>query len=268
MGASEDKEVSKDGESNYLQKPDSTVTTNNIAARDEKQASEKLPQAENAPAQPNTQADSVAVGSETQAVKIPDIKENDKEKEERQEDKEENNNRENNDKNQETNDGKKTSVNEGTEEGKADGEITEVNRESEEVDFIMPVYGSIIYDYSMDKLAYSVTLNDWRTHNGLDIAVARGTPVKAVADGVVIGVYEDPKMGFTVIIDHENGLKTVYSNLASGDIVVPNQIVTQGETIGSVGNTALYEIALEPHLHFEVLKDDEHVDPKLYLPSY
>jgi len=103
---------------------------------------------------------------------------------------------------------------------------------------------------------------------GIDIAASRGTAVKAVADGVVIDVYEDPRLGFTVVIDHENGLKTVYSNLASGDMVVPNQIVTQGESIGSVGNTASFEIALEPHLHFEVLKDDQIVDPKLYLPSY
>ena len=132
----------------------------------------------------------------------------------------------------------------------------------------MPVYGSIIYDFSMEQLAYSKTLEDWRTHSGIDISAARGTAVKAVANGVVSQALEDPKLGFTVIVDHENGYKTVYSNLASGDLVVPNQIVAQGESIGSVGDTASYEIALEPHLHFEVMKDDKITDPKLYLPDY
>ena len=60
----------------------------------------------------------------------------------------------------------------------------------------------------------------------------------------------------------------MYANLASPDMVLPNQIVEQGDSIGSVGDTAVFEIALEPHLHFEVLKNDELVDPKLYLPEY
>ena len=63
-----------------------------------------------------------------------------------------------------------------------------------------------------------------------------------------IGLENDPKLGNTIIIDHENGFKTVYSNLASLDMVLPNQIVAQGESIGSVGDTATFEIALEPHL--------------------
>jgi len=240
-----EKEASKDSEDDYLQPSDNTVAVGGGKSTDENLQ----------------QADSVAVGSESQAVKIPDIKEQDKEKDDR---------KENNDENQKTDAKEETSINEGKAEEKADEDqqAAEDDRDTEEVDFIMPVYGPIIYDYSMDKLAYSVTLNDWRTHKGLDIAAARGTAVKAVAAGVVIDVYEDPKQGFTVVIDHENGFKTVYSNLASGDIVVPNQIVEQGETIGAVGDTALYEIALEPHLHFEVIKDDKVVDPKLYLPSY
>lgn len=138
----------------------------------------------------------------------------------------------------------------------------------EKPDFIMPVYGNIISDFAMDKLAYSKTLEDWRVHSGIDIAAARGTAVKAVADGVVCDSYYDPKMGNTIVIDHGNGFKTVYSNLASLDIVLPNEIVHQGDTVGAVGDTALFEVAQEPHLHFEVIKDDKVVNPKLYLPDY
>lgn len=237
------------------------------------------------------QKDNIAASNESEAVKIPNINDKDKEKENQEDNTQtgENINQEKNDqedsqeknKNDDakTDDAGKTEKQSSAEEAASNNntaedeaseqeQIARENNEDVESDFIMPVYGSIIYDFSMDKLAYSVTLNDWRTHKGIDIAASRGTAVKAVADGVVIDVYEDPRLGFTVVIDHENGLKTVYSNLASGDMVVPNQIVTQGESIGSVGNTASFEIALEPHLHFEVLKDDQIVDPKLYLPSY
>ncbi|NSW90193.1 MAG: M23 family metallopeptidase [Firmicutes bacterium] len=140
--------------------------------------------------------------------------------------------------------------------------------EVEKPDFIMPVYGNIIYDFAVDKLVYSKTLEDWRTHKGIDIAAARGTAVKASAGGIVCEIKNDPRLGNTIVIDHDNGFKTVYSNLASLDMVLPNQIVAQGESIGSVGDTAIFEIALEPHLHFEVLKQDVAVDPKLYLPGY
>lgn len=133
--------------------------------------------------------------------------------------------------------------------------------------FIMPVLGEITFDYSMDKLVYSKTLEDWRTHSGIDIAADRGTPVKVVADGVVSQVKNDPRFGITVIVEHSNGIKTVYSNLASAEMVHPNQKVKQGEIIGSVGDTAIFESAERSHLHFEVLKNDEPVDPKSYLPD-
>jgi len=138
---------------------------------------------------------------------------------------------------------------------------------AEEEKFVMPVLGKITFDYAMDKLVYSKTLEDWRTHSGIDIAADRGTPVKAVAKGVVSEVKNDPRFGVTIIIEHSNGIKTVYSNLASAEMVHPNQKIEQGEIIGSVGDTAIFESAEQSHLHFEVLKDNEPVDPKKYLPD-
>ncbi|HHW47938.1 MAG TPA: M23 family metallopeptidase [Clostridiaceae bacterium] len=137
---------------------------------------------------------------------------------------------------------------------------------AKEQKFIMPVIGEITFDYARDKLVYSKTLEEWRTHDGIDIAAALGTPVKAVADGVVSEIKKDPRYGYTIIIDHQNGLKTVYANLASDEMVTPNQKVKQEEIIGSVGDTALFESAEQSHLHFEVLKDNVLVDPKAYLP--
>jgi murein DD-endopeptidase MepM/ murein hydrolase activator NlpD len=138
-------------------------------------------------------------------------------------------------------------------------------QKSEPETFIMPVFGEITFDYAMDRLVYSKTLDEWRTHRGIDISSSMGTPVKAVADGVVTQIKHDPRFGITIVIEHKSGLKTVYCNLANDSMVVPNQKVRQGEVISSIGDTALFEIAEPAHLHFEVWKDDVPVDPKDYL---
>jgi len=131
----------------------------------------------------------------------------------------------------------------------------------------LPVSGEVITGYSEDKLVYSQTLEDWETHSGIDIASSRGTAVKAAADGVVSEVKDDPRLGVIVIIDHQNGLKTVYANLASDDMVFPNQKIKQGDVIGAVGATANFESAEQTHLHFEVWKNDVPVNPATYLPT-
>lgn len=139
------------------------------------------------------------------------------------------------------------------------------DQEDEVETFIMPVYGEITFDYAMDRLLYSKTLDEWRTHSGIDIASSMGTPVKAVADGVVSEIKHDPRFGITIIIEHKSDLKTVYCNLANDSMVVPNQKVKQGDIISSIGDTALFEIAEPAHLHFEVWKEGSPVDPKIYL---
>lgn len=134
-------------------------------------------------------------------------------------------------------------------------------------DFANPVFGQVTYDFSKDKLAYSKTLDQWMTHEGIDISSDRGSQVKAVADGVVSDIKNDPRLGVVVVIDHQNGYKTVYGNLAADDMVTVNLKVKKGEVIGSIGNSALYEVAEAPHLHFEVIKNNVSVDPKQYLPK-
>jgi murein DD-endopeptidase MepM/ murein hydrolase activator NlpD len=141
------------------------------------------------------------------------------------------------------------------------------NEKAQSQEFIMPVIGGVTFAFAQDKLVYSKTLEEWRTHSGVDLAADRGTPVKVVADGFVSEIKHDPRFGVTVIVDHQNGLKTVYANLASDDMVNPNQILKQGDIIGCVGNTALFESAEQSHLHFEVLKDNKPVNPEDYLPN-
>ena len=128
-----------------------------------------------------------------------------------------------------------------------------------------PLAGETVAAYAMDCLSYNSTTRDWRVHDGVDIAAQAGTEVKAAADGQVYTVYDDDTMGTTVVIRHEDGYVTVYASLAEEAAVSAGDTVTLGQTIGTVGNTALLENALGEHLHFAVLRNDEEVDPAEFL---
>ncbi len=124
-----------------------------------------------------------------------------------------------------------------------------------------PLSGETISEYAMNCLAYNTTTRDWRVHDGIDIAAEAGTAVCAAADGTVYTTYDDESMGMTVVIRHENGYVTVYSSLAEEITVSAGDTVTMGQTIGTVGNTALLESAIGDHLHFAVTCNGEAVDP-------
>ena len=108
-------------------------------------------------------------------------------------------------------------------------------------------------------------MEDYRTHNGIDIACTVGGAVCAAANGVVSEVYEHPMMGYTVVISHDGDAKSVYQNLAEEITVAIGDIVKRGEVIGAVGESAIIEIAEEPHLHFEMCIADERVNPADYI---
>lgn len=124
-----------------------------------------------------------------------------------------------------------------------------------------PVDGDIITPHTTETLIYSKTLGDWRTHNGIDIKAPIGTDVMAADDGVIEDVYTDDMMGITIVIDHQNGLKTTYSNLSNTGLVQNGKAVKRGDVISAIGDTAIYETAEVGHLHFEVTDDGDAVDP-------
>ncbi len=130
-----------------------------------------------------------------------------------------------------------------------------------------PVIGKIIVDYSMDKLVYSNTLEQWQTHSGIDIGADEGTAVKAVLAGTVIDTLNDSKLGNMVIIDHGAGIISKYGNLKSTVAVKKGQVVEKGEIIGAVGRSSIFESADPPHLHFEMEKDNSTINPNYYLPK-
>ena len=144
-------------------------------------------------------------------------------------------------------------------------EEKEETQEVKELAFQKPVEGEIVREFAQENLVYSETLEEWVTHNGIDIKADKTTVVKAAEAGVVKSIKNDPRYGLTIVIEHDNTYQTVYSNLLTSELVVEGETVEKGQSIGTVGNSAVFEIADEPHLHFEILKDSIAIDPSIYI---
>ena len=134
-----------------------------------------------------------------------------------------------------------------------------------ELSFQKPVEGEIVKEFAKDNLIFSETLQEWTVHTGIDIKADKTTVVKSAEAGTVKSIKNDPRYGLTIVVEHENGFETVYSNLLTSEFVVENEKVEKGQSLGTVGNTAVFESADEPHLHFEILKDSIQVDPSIYI---
>ena len=133
--------------------------------------------------------------------------------------------------------------------------------------FISPADGAVSKSHSETVLVYSMTMDDYRTHTGVDIATAAGADVRAAATGVVTEIWDDPFWGACVSISHEGDTVSIYRNLTheTMDSLTVGRTVGAGEVIGTVGESALYEIADEPHLHFELKISGASVDPCEYI---
>jgi murein DD-endopeptidase MepM/ murein hydrolase activator NlpD len=122
-------------------------------------------------------------------------------------------------------------------------------------DFVMPAEGRVSTEFGLQR--YVNGRFDYR-HRGVDIACPEGTPVRAAADGVV-SLADDSFIlhGKTVILDHGQGVSTVYLHMSAIE-VAPDESVQQGQVIGRVGSTG---VATGPHLHYAVYVHHQAVDP-------
>lgn len=159
----------------------------------------------------------------------------------------------------------------GANEVKEEKPVTEVKEEQpikeekKEITFVKPTDGEIIGEFANENLIYSETLKEWITHTAIDIKADKTSVIKSAADGVVRSIVNDPRYGLTVIVEHDDGYETVYSNLLTAEFVVEGEEIKQGQTIGTAGNTASFESNMECHLHFELLKNGEYLNPAIYL---
>jgi murein hydrolase activator len=120
-----------------------------------------------------------------------------------------------------------------------------------------PVDGTFLYDFGKEQRANNTAVR-W---NGIGIAAAAGTPVKAVAAGTVLEVSRFGTYGLTIIVEHGGGDYSVYGSLARAD-VQKGAPVAKGQQIGTVG---VSDPEMGAHLHFEIRRGGPAVDPKSWL---
>ena len=142
-----------------------------------------------------------------------------------------------------------------------------VGGEAEEFELSLPAVGVISKGHDATIQVWSETMGAYKVHLGLDITTEEGAPVLAAADGTVSKIWDDALMGKCVALDHGDGIFTFYKNLdpvlTAG--VEKGKEVKCGQQIGKVGESAIAELADEPHLHIEMTVGGIAVDPADYL---
>jgi len=134
----------------------------------------------------------------------------------------------------------------------------------EAVEFMPPLLGSVIKVYSPDKPIYSATMDDWRIHYGVDVDAEEGTDVVSAESGIVQFCGFDSTLGYSVIVS-TGEYECIYGSLESGLYVNEGQQISKGEIIGCVGDSMISEICDNTHLHFEMKKNGEYVNPLEYI---
>lgn len=124
--------------------------------------------------------------------------------------------------------------------------------------FLSPLRGEISSHFGMRVHPVS---NQLQMHEGVDLVVPVGTPVQATAAGRVLFAGERGGYGNLVVIEHENGIQSLYGHLDSMDVAVGDR-VERGQIVARSGNTGL---STGPHLHFEIRLGGRPVNPVEFL---
>jgi septal ring factor EnvC (AmiA/AmiB activator) len=133
--------------------------------------------------------------------------------------------------------------------------------------FVKPVEGTQATSYNTG-LVKCETIGTYKTNNGIEILAKLNSAVYSVLDGKVEAVNNDgTELGQYIVIDHQNGLKTVYANLKDDVKLKVGDKVKKGQVIGSIGETrgSYSNESYGDHLHFEVMKDNQYVNPAKYV---
>ncbi|MCM1544515.1 MAG: M23 family metallopeptidase [Ruminococcus sp.] len=129
-----------------------------------------------------------------------------------------------------------------------------VNRE-----FVLPSGGDVIRKFSPNEPVYSKTMEDWRTHNGVDFAVDEGEEVYSIGNGKVTKVISDIKWGYVIEIDYGD-FTGRYCGIKQNTAVKIDETVKTGDVIGEIDVIPI-EAEDGTHLHFEAIQNGKTVDP-------
>lgn len=124
--------------------------------------------------------------------------------------------------------------------------------------YLLPLDSNVTKSFSDGKMVLSKTMEDWRVHDGIDVAGNIGDNAVAIQDGVVKDVYEDALWGGVVVIEHGNGLTAKYCGIKSE--LQKGKDVGQGQVIGTVVEIPA-EKADGVHVHLETVINEKSVDP-------
>ena len=148
---------------------------------------------------------------------------------------------------------------------------TTVEAETTQESTTMPqseVFNNITYVYPFGEKVgkafsltpvYDETMEDWRIHKGADFLGEEGSNVISIGDGRVVRVVADPSWGYCIEVDYGD-FTARYCGIEQGTCVGIDDVVKKGELIGRLGAIPC-ESAQESHLHFEIVKDSEYIDP-------
>ena len=123
-----------------------------------------------------------------------------------------------------------------------------------------PVLGEIVMDYSSDHFIFDPTLNQWRTNDKINIASEVGSVVRAAAEGLVISISSDARLGNMITIDHGNGLSSTYSQI-DNITVSEGDVVAGGQIIAHVAQPTIFASGLGDNVGFRVTLDNTTMNP-------
>lgn len=153
-----------------------------------------------------------------------------------------------------------------TEANKAETETTAIvttEAESEtqtfsNTSYVYPFGTEIGREFSLTPV-YDETMEDWRIHKGIDFLGEKGSDVVSVGNGKVTKVVADPSWGYCIEVDYGN-FTARYCGIEQGTCVGIDDTVSKGDIIGKLGDIPC-ESSQKSHLHFETVKNGEHIDP-------
>ncbi|MBP3347500.1 MAG: M23 family metallopeptidase [Clostridia bacterium] len=150
----------------------------------------------------------------------------------------------------------------GTNGGNGDSGDQNVNQDvSKTFSIVLPFSKkTVITGYSNETPIYSETLHEWACHVGLDFSCKENDAVTAAANGIVTKITEDSVYGISVLVSHSDDFFTLYRGLGEVNVTL-DELISQGQSIGSAAGSIPFEAHMPTHIHFELIKDGLSVDP-------